>query len=1121
MSFSSFDLPGNIRKAARAIENEDRATVDFSRNAREALFQEALERGDLYDEAVETAERRGVDFDDISEGRVDPQAYLSTSDYPDYLPSPQGLDVDPDREVYTGYRLAQQNPEIRSFLSQPNVNLYPEGQRAVGQRFLENYRFLDDSSQNLINPRDFEYLRDSFSSDLIEPDSGDLPSERQFDTADFVEREGTRGYSRGLNRDIYPGFNELVNKVGYLDSLLNSRQIIEEQEGPGSYLRRQIVNARTPENSPDQLNLINQEAESLNELENRLRPSTPEQLNDPDYVRSRNMDIRGIGDEINDIRYGSSNSRGLTDVTILNQMLPSVRETLGERGALEAAQQQERTIRGDRNLARQNQRFAADLSPSANLRNYRRLPLSEQQRFRSVDLTSPEERELINPSSSDFINITAGDQLAVPGLGEELRTIKTEQLKQRPTEARARFEQVLDKYPEVRDLLSKEVKPGRALPIKGEEFEPYLKYADQEQMFSTPEIRKELYDNVLLDVEPELRPSLSQRLYFVERQYTSGNPVAQQKARQEIEELAGKQNVVALNEKRAFRPNRPVIGGGGYLGLGETETREKFAFIDKRAADVNNVLNEIYAEIPSDKLTAIYPGLKTTLIAAMAPVGFLLDDETGQVTRTLPSDNTYNIKVSKTGANRFSLASSNSIPNKEKASSNLVDFLVANPATSPVGIVFDTSKPGEGRDVRAQGDVPAPIAQAWEEEIKQQSFANLRPNTLVYNNPLGSIDLYESRLNEGVTEEQSSTIRKLKPFVEADQDLPSLRAVSYSRAGFGPATVSEFGGTARTQLAFVTPQGKVIALQANPPEAALKGKVDVSPDKVKVTQSTLPFSSTPRYFSGDPVTGAALGALQMGQDINSRSKELTEWWNKGRDTRVPNESNASWGELLRDDRNQLTRTDAAFEAGETGLKGFRPLKAFTPRMIQTGPTPAVRQAFERPVRAVSRTPASLLPGLADLIPSPEAIQTGYRQGPAAMGKQMGREFVQSLPTGAAFASVLSTPALAPFAPGVGLGFVGSAAANAANEVVRQETGEGIVPKVRQFIGTAPRTNVAGKPRMAEAPLTAEIKPLSAQGKAEMNRRQNRNELQRRLDLVKERFNPRKGEFSLSEFIFGR
>lgn len=274
-------------------------------------------------------------------------------------------------------------------------------------------------------------------------------------------------------------------------------------------------------------------------------------------------------------------------------------------------------------------------------------------------------------------------------------------------------------------------------------------------------------------------------------------------------------------------------------------------------------------------------------------------------------------------------------------------------------------------------------------------------------------------------------------------------------------------------------------------------------------------------FSLDPASAAVEGALGVGRDLNNLSKDLTEWWNIGRNTRVPNESNASWGELLRDDRNQLTRTDAAFEAGETGLKGFRPLKAFTPRMIKTGPTPAVRQAFERPVRAISRNPASLLPGLADLIPSPEAIQTGYRQGPAAMGQQMGREFVQSLPTGAAFAAALSTPVLAPLAPGIGTGLVGSAAVNAANEIVRQETGEGIVPKVRQFIGTAPRTNVAGKPRMAEAPLTAEIKPLSAQGKAEMTRRQNRNELQRRMELAGERFNPRRGEFGLSEVLFGR
>lgn len=247
----------------------------------------------------------------------------------------------------------------------------------------------------------------------------------------------------------------------------------------------------------------------------------------------------------------------------------------------------------------------------------------------------------------------------------------------------------------------------------------------------------------------------------------------------------------------------------------------------------------------------------------------------------------------------------------------------------------------------------------------------------------------------------------------------------------------------------------------------------------------------------------------------------TDWWNKGRDVRVSDESNASWGELLRDDRNQLTRTDASFEAGATGLEGLRPFKAFSPRMLETGPTPAVRQAFERPVRAVSRNPASLLPGAADLIPSPEAIQTGYEKGPAAMGQQMGFEFVRSLPTGAAFAAALSTPVLAPLAPGIGAGLVGSAAIRAANEVVRQETGEGIVPKIRQFIGTEPRTGISARPRDVERPLYAQVTRTSPASVKESQRMANRNELQQRIDLMRERFNPRKGEFGLSELLFGR
>lgn len=185
------------------------------------------------------------------------------------------------------------------------------------------------------------------------------------------------------------------------------------------------------------------------------------------------------------------------------------------------------------------------------------------------------------------------------------------------------------------------------------------------------------------------------------------------------------------------------------------------------------------------------------------------------------------------------------------------------------------------------------------------------------------------------------------------------------------------------------------------------------------------------------------------------------------------------------------------------------------------PVSAAAQGAGEYVRALRRTPAALLPGAADLIPSPEAIQTGYRDGLGPMAQQMGREFVQSLPTAAAASSVLALPAVAPLAPGIGAGMVGTAGARALNEVVRQETGEGIVPKLRQALGTAPRTGVASPARTGPQPLTAQIRPLTQAQRTEQQRQQNRSEAQRRLDLARERFNPRRGEFGLSELLFGR
>ena len=99
---------------------------------------------------------------------------------------------------------------------------------------------------------------------------------------------------------------------------------------------------------------------------------------------------------------------------------------------------------------------------------------------------------------------------------------------------------------------------------------------------------------------------------------------------------------------------------------------------------------------------------------------------------------------------------------------------------------------------------------------------------------------------------------------------------------------------------------------------------------------------------------AVVNALYSKQKDVLESKRLSKWWNKGRNERVPSENTASWKELMDDDKKQLTRTDKSFKDGETGIKGWRPHKAFSPKMIKTGPTPAVRQAVERPARAIKK-----------------------------------------------------------------------------------------------------------------------------------------------------------------------
>ena len=162
-------------------------------------------------------------------------------------------------------------------------------------------------------------------------------------------------------------------------------------------------------------------------------------------------------------------------------------------------------------------------------------------------------------------------------------------------------------------------------------------------------------------------------------------------------------------------------------------------------------------------------------------------------------------------------------------------------------------------------------------------------------------------------------------------------------------------------------------------------------------------------------------------------------------------------------------------------------------------------------------------GAADLIPSREAVQDFYEGKPLQGFGRMAGDFAGGIPTALATgAAVAAAPALAPFVPGIAAGLTTIRAANAADEASRRQTGEGLISKFRQTLGTAPRTGYANSDfKTTTQTTTPQVTALSPQQRKTMEQRQNRNELQKRVDLFKERFNPSRGEFGFSELMFGR
>ena len=170
-------------------------------------------------------------------------------------------------------------------------------------------------------------------------------------------------------------------------------------------------------------------------------------------------------------------------------------------------------------------------------------------------------------------------------------------------------------------------------------------------------------------------------------------------------------------------------------------------------------------------------------------------------------------------------------------------------------------------------------------------------------------------------------------------------------------------------------------------------------------------------------------------------------------------------------------------------------------------------------------------GLSDLIPSAEVIRTGSEQGLPQAGQQFVQEAAEGLPMGLS-AGVISAlaPAAAPTIGVLGGGLLLSEGARSLNEATRALTGESALSKIRQTIGTKDRTGRATpggslEERFAQEQAQIVNPPTITPTKGKPRRAQIKDTpmpgLAHRLRLAGDRFNPMRGEFGLTELIFGR
>jgi len=974
--------------------------------ARQYLFEQARDSGFLDDYVREILEEEGYandpEFDpyyDITDSDIERgRGQLWAPDFDDAIPVTDSISVNPDLEEYEVYNFINENPKAREFFTNQTIDL--SGTDAA-DRFLRAIRAGVFSESDLRSLSDLRFIG---NSDLLENNS----SQSAYDIADAVNRAATGGPTVPLYT-TYENAANALNEIQNLESVAaNLREYTEGLEQTRDRLNRFYESnlTDTADSTEDygtnrQLNIPIDTYNTTRVLDS-IRSSVdslPTSINTLQELTSARNRLQSVQRDLASYVGGRNNPNNLARAALRSSVLPQVEQALGDYETERAARNAYRSYYAERDLERSNIRERSDYF---NL--IRSQPEAGPIRDRNVgQVTRP--TEAVEPSQG---------MRPIPGLNEQIAADRINAVKS-----------ILSRYPEVSNLLDNPLKDTKRKPVKSSDSKRYAPYVDTEQLITLPESRKAIYDQILSEksADPDEFRKAVDFVKNVENIFTSGNTSSQKTALQVLDAVQKGDQLRAASTP-AVSMSRPVVGGGRYVSTyGSNLDPEVSSLIDS-IKNRSRAVSSSLAGVPTGDLRLAYPDyFDAPLVSRQLELNY--DPDTDSVSTPGPGEEgQYGIKVS-TGRPRFEpSAGVGSLPST--MSINALKFLADNPVLGTTSVSFTTKSPNSYYSYEPK-ELPSAVSDAFGRFAASTALEGLPPGTLVGNSPLGSRDIYEQKLRSGETEDTSSTVRKLKPFVEAGQSLPNVRGLAYQAAGFGPVTSGN-------QYAYIDSQGKVVPLQLSPPEPALAGRLSISDaGDIEVTQNRLPLTSK-AYYSFDPVSAAVAGARELA----------------------------------------------------TGIK---------------------------------RTPAALLPGAADLFPSEEAVRTGYREGLPAMGAQMGREFVQSLPTGAAAAAVLATPAAAPFAPGIGAGLFGINAAKALNEVVRQQTGEGIVPKLRQAIGTEPRTGVAS-PQRTTPVVTPQIRPLNQAQRAEMQRRQNENEIQRRIRLAAERFNLEKLDLGISELLRG-